>query len=487
MVGITSFGAYIPKLRLARKSILEANAWGNAALRAHGKGERSMCNWDEDSVTMAVAASRDALRGRKRDDLGGVFLASTTLPFLDRQNAGILAGALNLSADIGTLDITSSQKAGTSGLIAALDVVKGRGDGPLLFAASERRRARASSVQELRFGDGAVALVLGQDQVVAEFLGGHSRSVDFLDHFRGEGRDFDYNWEERWIRDEGYLKIVPPTIEAALKKTKLKAKDVKFLLMPCMFPAVPRGLAKQLGFAEESVRDNLGAVCGETGVAHPLLMLVAALQEAAPGDKFIVVGFGNGCDVLLFEATDALKKLSAPRGVKGALQNRREETNYNKFLTFNHLVEKEFGIRAEVDISSPLTALYRKRDMVLGMVGGKCSACGTPQFPKTEVCVNPECNKTGTQTELNFADRPAKVMSWSADYLTFTLDPPGHYGMVQFDEGGRFMADFTDFGVGEVEVGMPVEMVFRIKSFDERRGFRRYFWKAAPLSNQTAN
>ena len=81
MVGITSFGAYIPKLRLARKSILEANAWGNAALRAHGKGERSMCNWDEDSVTMAVAAARDALRGRKRESLGSVFLASTTLPF----------------------------------------------------------------------------------------------------------------------------------------------------------------------------------------------------------------------------------------------------------------------------------------------------------------------------------------------------------------------------------------------------------------------
>ena len=94
--------------------------------------------------------------------------------------------------------------------------------------------------------------------------------------------------------------------------------------------------------------------------------------------------------------------------------------------------------------------------------------------------MNPECKAVGTQEPVSFADRPAHVKTWTADYLTFTLDPPGHYGMVEFDEGGRFMADFTDVNVGQVEVGMPVRMEFRIKSFDERRGLRRYFWKAVP-------
>jgi uncharacterized OB-fold protein len=54
--------------------------------------------------------------------------------------------------------------------------------------------------------------------------------------------------------------------------------------------------------------------------------------------------------------------------------------------------------------------------------------------------------------------------------------------MVEFDEGGRFMADFTDVAVGDLDVGMPVELVFRVKSVDERRGFTRYFWKAVPVT-----
>ena len=50
--------------------------------------------------------------------------------------------------------------------------------------------------------------------------------------------------------------------------------------------------------------------------------------------------------------------------------------------------------------------------------------------------------------------------------------------MVQFEGGGRMMADFTD--IDDVEVGMPMRMMFRIKEYDPARSFVRYFWKAAP-------
>ena len=65
-VGILSFGGYIPIMRLARKAIVDANAWFNPALRALGRGERAIANWDEDPVTMAVEAARDCLGDRKR-------------------------------------------------------------------------------------------------------------------------------------------------------------------------------------------------------------------------------------------------------------------------------------------------------------------------------------------------------------------------------------------------------------------------------------
>ena len=72
------------------------------------QGERSMCNWDEDSLTMAVAASRDCLTGIDKSGIDGLYLASTTLPFADRQNAGIAATALNLKSEILTADFTAS-------------------------------------------------------------------------------------------------------------------------------------------------------------------------------------------------------------------------------------------------------------------------------------------------------------------------------------------------------------------------------------------
>ena len=167
-------------------------------------------------------------------------------------------------------------------------------------------------------------------------------------------------------------------------------------------------------------------------------------------------------------------------GVRGYLARRREETNYNRFLAFNDLVKLERGMRAELDKQTALSTLYRKRDMILGFVGGRCEKCGTLQFPKSNVCVNPDCNAFHTQTNHPFAEMSGKVNSYTADQLTYSPDPPTIFGMVQFDAGGRLMADFTDTDISEISVGLAMRMVFRIKDYDSQRGFTRYFWKATP-------
>ena len=80
---------------------------------------------------------------------------------------------------------------------------------------------------------------------------------------------------------------------------------------------------------------------------------------------------------------------------------------------------------------------------------------------------------------------PAKLNSFTADSLTFSPDPPAYYGMVQFEDGGRGMLDLTDIDTNsDLEVGQSLRMVFRIKEFDTKRGFRRYFWKATPDTEQ---
>lgn len=477
--GILSYGGYLPVTRLDRGEIARAHAWINPGLKGLAKGTRSVANWDEDAVTMAVEAGREALDLAGNPDLSGVYMASTSFPFTLRQNAGVVADALDVNSDAVTLDLAASQRAGTSGLITGL---RSAGDAPVLLCASEKRRAKAASTQEMTYGDGAAALVLGQGDVVAKLLGTHTKAVDFVDHYRGEHGEYDYAWEERWVRDEGYLKIVPDAVNALLEKTGVDAADINHFLFPAAARRVSGMVAKTLGIPEGAVASNLQQDCGEIGTAHPIVMLAHALQNAKPGDKILVTGFGQGCDAILFEATEALSKLKAG-AIAASLASGRQDGNYNRYLAHSDLITIERGIRSEVDKGTGLTTLYRNKDMTQKLMGGECTSCGTVQFPKTRICVNPNCNATDTQKDHGFSQKVGRINSFTADRLTYTPDPPAYYGMIQFEGGGRMMADFTDIAPdAALEVGQEMKMVFRIKDLDNVRGFRRYFWKATPVA-----
>jgi 3-hydroxy-3-methylglutaryl CoA synthase len=481
--GILATGAYLPVRRLQRSEVVKAHQWFNPGLKGLGKGERAIANWDEDSVTMALEASRDCLQQNARDTIAGVCMASTSFPFVDRQNAGIVADALNLPSSLLTLDMASSQRAGTSALTTALQLASAH-SGPILVAAAERRRAAAASPYELTLGDGAAALLVGSgDQVIAKLLATHTESVDFVDHYRGQDEAFDYGWEERWVRDEGYMKIVPVAVAATLAKAGLDGDAIDHFCFPSATARVASGVARACKLNPDSVADNLRDNCGETGTAHPLLMLVQVLEQASAGERILVTGFGQGCDALLFEVTDAIGSIKEPqrKGVAGHLQRRRAEDNYHRYLAHNDLITLERGIRAEVDRKTGLSTLYRNRDKAQRMIGGHCTECGTNQFPKSRICVNPECHATDTQRDEPFAEKLGRLNSFTADRLTYSPDPPAWYGMVQFEGGGRLMADFADIAAdAELQVGMPMRMMFRVKDFDAKRGFRRYFWKAVP-------
>ncbi len=481
MVGITAWGAYAPRLRLQRKAAAVANAWIAPGLMGKAKGERAMANWDEDALTMAVEAARDALGpGDDRSHVDALFYASTTAPFTDRLNAGIVSSALTLEKSINAADITGSQRCGLTALAQALTAVKAGAAKNALVAAGEHRRARAASTQELDFGDGAAAFVVSNDEPVAEFLGHGAVTDDFVDHFRAADQDFDYHWEERWIRDEGIVKLAPPAIRAALAQAGVEAGAVTHFCFPSTFAGMAATLAKTLGIAPEAVRDNLAGVMGEAGSAHGLVMLAHALEEAQEGDVIVVAQFGAGAEALVFRATGAAAARRPARGVTGSLADRKEETNYLKFLFFNGLIEWEKGMRAEKDNKTALTTLYRNEDMILGLVGGRCRETGVVQFPRTRISVSPNNPAMDTQEPYKFAERKAKVLSYSADFLTFSMAPPNHYGMVDFEGGGRIYVDITDVEQGDVDTGLPVKMMFRLKEVDEKRGFRRYFWKAVP-------
>jgi hydroxymethylglutaryl-CoA synthase len=479
LVGILAFGAYVPRLRLQREAVVAATSWYNSSLKALAKGERAMAGWDEDAITMAVEAARDCLSDSDRVGLARVLLASTSLPFADRLNAGVVKEALNLSDDIGAADLTGSQRAGTSALLHALESARG-GAGDVLCIAAEQRVAKPASEAELVYGDAAAAFVVGQGEPIATLLGSHSSTVDFVDHFRSQGSTYDYSWESRWVRDEGFGKIVPAAISAALAKLGLAPADIGRFVMAAPMRGVNAMVAKAIGIAPQAVQDALSERLGDAGCAQPLVMLAQALETARPGERIMVVGFGQGCDVLVFEATGQAARPSSRMGVTGWLGRRKPEPNYIRHLYFAGALDLDGGMRAEADQKTSLTSLYRNRKTVLALVGGRCTKTGAIQFPKSDVSVAQNERAVHTQEDYPLAERDARIVTYTADNLVFTPDPPGHYGMIEFEAGGRMVADFTDMDAGDVAVGQPLRMMFRIRATDQIRGFKRYFWKAVP-------
>ncbi len=359
------------------------------------------------------------------------------MPFEDRLNAGIVVEALNLQPSVNAQDLTASQRAATSGLITALQMARG-GAGPVLVVAAEKRRTKTASPLELQTGDGAAAVLVGTGPVVAKLIASASRTVDFVDHFRGEGFEFDYTWEERWIRDEGYNKIVPAALADLFKATDVKPADIAHFAMPCVLPRVAAGIAKKAGMpdarrarqpARRVRRDRRGASARDAGATR--------WSAPSPATRSWWSASARAAMRCCSRRPSNLAKLAPRLGVKGHLARRKEETNYAKFLSFNDLVAIERGMRAEVDKATPLSSLYRNRRMLTGFIGGQCRKCGTLQFPKSKVCVNPNCNAFHSQDDHPFADMPSKVQSYTADRLTYSPDPPHYYGMVVFEEGGR--------------------------------------------------
>ncbi|HPN92930.1 MAG TPA: OB-fold domain-containing protein [bacterium] len=482
MIGITSYGAYIPWNRLQRQSIFQAMGWYSPFTYGIAKGEKAVSNHDEDSLSMAVNAGANCVSGLDRGKIGGLFLASTTLPYDERMNASIAATALDLKSQVSAADITGGLKAGTTAMISALDALQAGRMNQTLVLAADSRLGKPGGAYEHMFGDAAAAVLFGTENVIAEFKGSFSLSYDFADQRRASGEKFNRNWEERWIRDAGISKILPEAIMGAATKHGVNPANISKICIA--LPADMSGMGKKMMLTPEKFQESMVNTVGDCGAALSVLMLAAALEDAKPGDQIVVVGFGSGADVLLFQATEEITKLPARRAVKACLANRKELTSYEKYKVFSGIEDIETGIRGEAPAASALSVLWKDRRAIMAYVGTRCKECKTPQFPPQRICANPACNAKDKMEPYSFADKKGKLFTFTADMLAFTFDPPAIYGLVDMDGGGRLWMDFTDVEVKDMKVNMPVELSFRRKYVDKGRGISGYSWKAVPAGKE---
>ena len=480
MVGIVSYGAYIPWNRLNRGDC--AKAWGGFAM----PGERAVAYYDEDSLTMAVEAALDCVTGWDSRSVDGLFFATTTSPYKEKQCSATIAMPLDLRRDIRTADLTTSLRAGTTALALAVDIIKAGSANSILVLAADERMGAPAGMLEQQIGDGAAALLVGNKNVIAEIQDSYSISDELAGTWRSDGDTFVRAWEDRMVLDEGYSKLLPEVMSGLMKKRGLSPKDFsKVVFDPPGDPRRHARVAAELGFGAAQVQDpfSLFMNVGLTGCAMAPMMLVAALEEAKPGDKILFAGSGNGADAFVLQVTDAIQKLAERRGLKRHLESKTVMANYNNYLRWRNLVPQEAASRPEKQ-HIRLSAIWRERKQLLGLWGVKCRRCGTPQYDNGAATTGPiricaVCQAQGEFDDYNFARRKATVFSFTQDNLAAVVDPPASVVLVEFEGGGRAFFDLTDRDPAKVEIGMPVEMTFRKVHFD--RGISNYFWKARPV------
>ncbi len=477
MVGITAYGAYIPWHRINRMTIYMSIGFVNPA--AMMPGEKAVANYDEDSLTMAVNAGMDCLNDLDRSKIDGIYMATATGPFEERQNAGIVSTALDLKPESRTADFTASVKSGTTALLSAYDAVKAGTAKSILVCASDCRLGPAGSYQEEMYGDGAAALLIGKNNVIANLTGSYSVSYDFIDHWRVDTERFTRTGEDRFTRDEGFSKFIPEAISGLMKKCKIKPEDVSKVCYPCMYVRPHAKMGSQLGFQPEQIQDHMFTTVGFTGSANPLMVLVAALEDAKAGDKIIVASHGNGSDALLFEVTPEIEELAPRKGVKKHLAHKKDLTSYDRMVTFNEVLTTDVAGRGEEFFRTSTTILWRDRKKLVGLIGTRCKKCKTPQWPPQRICINPKCGAVDQMEEYRFSDKQARLFTYTGDMLAYSPTPPEMYGMIDFEGGGRAIFNLTDCDQDELSVNMPLEMTFRKRW--ESPGFVGYGWKGTPV------
>ncbi len=477
-IGIIAYGVHIPRYRLSRKTISEAMGWLSPGALP---GEKAVANYDEDSLTMAATAGLDCLKEVNRARVDSLCFASTTFPYKERESAAIIATALDLSPNIRTADMANSLKAGTEAILYAGDSVKAKGAGNILVCGADYRLGKPGSPQETVFGDGAAAFLLGSNGVIASLEGWYSTSYDFSDYRRSEGDKFVRAAEDRFIRQAGYTKFIPEAISGLLKKYKLGTKDFAKVAYPCLNFREHAAIGERLGFQPEQIQEPLFGVIGETGVASPLILLVAMLEEAKAGDNILLASYGNGAEALFFKVTEEIAKLKDRERLKKSLADRRELASYEKYLAFRGIIPVDVGGGEGEVAPTKLPLTWRERKAILSLYGSKCKRCGTPQYPPQRICVNPDCGAVDEMEDYRFADKKGVVFSYTADNVASSISPPLLYGMIDFEGGGRFVFELADCDKDSIRIGMPVEMSLRRKYIDELRGIHGYFWKAIPI------
>lgn len=462
-IGITGIAPYLPTYRLTGEQLRAV--WGQQA-----GGSRAVANYDEDAITMAVAALAAALDGRSGQVLDALFFASVTPPFWDKGCANLVAAAVDAKQQLRTADFAGALRAGTSALRAGFDAVAAGGVVCTAVTAADVRVGMPGTPLEATLGDGGAAVLVGREGCLAELLASHSISDEFTDFWRREGERYPRAGDARFVQEYGYQRLVSRGLRELVAAAGVEMGAVTYFAYQAPDLRTHLAIARELKLSAEQVAGaDLYNEVGTLGTAAPLLGLIDALSRCQPGDLIAVAGYGSGVDALLFCATPAVTAWQRRNLLGRERAKARPIATYGRYLAFRRLVDGE-----EVAPYTSLMLAWREQEANLRRHAPRCLNCGSVHFPPERIC--PRCGAKERFERVRLADT-GRVVTFTSDHLPPFPDPPVTMAVVDLDGGGRFYTQLVEADPAQLRIGMPVRFVFR--KVHEGGALHHYFWKFA--------
>ncbi len=313
--GIVSYGAYIPRYRIKPEEI--GKVWGEDGV-ARGKGlgiiSKSVPSPDEDVITIAVEAARNALKRADIDpqDIGAIYSGSESHPYAVKPTSTVVAEAIMAAPDLTAADYEFACKAGTAALQNVLGLVESDMIKYGIAIGADTSQGAPGDPLEYSASAGGAAFLVGKEKVIARINGIYSYTTDTPDFWRREGQPYPSHGG-RFTGEPAYFRHVMTAARKMMEKMGVGPEDYTHVVLHQPNGKFPRRAAKKLGFTDEQVETGLLTPrIGNTYSGAVPLGLSAVLDISKPGDRILAVSFGSGAgsDAFDIAVTDEMENFN---------------------------------------------------------------------------------------------------------------------------------------------------------------------------------
>ncbi len=340
MVGIVGYGAYVPRNRIKVEEI--AKVWG-ADAPSYKKGlllyEKSVPSPDQDTITMSVEATKNALRRANIDprEIGAVYVGSESHPYAVKPSGTTLAEAIGATPEIHCADFEFACKAGSEAMFVCIGLVESGQIKYGLAVGADTSQGAPGDALEYSAAAGAASFIFGQQNLIAKVLYTYSYMTDTPDFWRRE-HQFYPRHASRFTGEPAYFKHITGAAKGIMGKAGMKPEDFDYVIFHQPNGKFPQKVGGMLGFTREQIEPGwLSPTLGNTYSGSSPMGLTSTLDISKPGDKILMVSYGSGAgsDAFIFEVTERIDQIrdKAPH-TRFQLDNNKKYIDYGTYAKY---------------------------------------------------------------------------------------------------------------------------------------------------------